>query len=64
MAIQTGQRARTLSLKQTSGGWGLFDERDRAIFEGTGRDGRGRCLRHASSLGVLRLRFDEQTPAS
>jgi hypothetical protein len=53
-------RLRALSLQRTAAGWGLYDEHDRAVFAARGRDSRDRCLRHASSIGVLSLRFDEQ----
>jgi hypothetical protein len=53
----------TLSLQQTASGWMLRDEQNHAVFAADGRDARRQCLAHASGLGILRVRFDEQLPA-
>jgi hypothetical protein len=49
-----------LSLQRTASGWALLDERGHTVFAADGRDARRQCLAHASGLGVLHVRFDEQ----
>src|SRR5438876_4155008 len=49
-----------LTLQSTATGWGLFDDRQRPVFEAEGAEGRRACLRRALALGVVGLRAGEE----
>lgn len=50
----------SLTLQSTAGGWALYDEAQRLVFEAEGRHARLACLKRALALGVVRVRAGEE----
>ncbi|HEX4719048.1 MAG TPA: hypothetical protein VH300_10995 [Thermoleophilaceae bacterium] len=59
--VRHRRRSRALSLRRTSSGWTVLDDRGGAVFAARGRDARRQCLARAAEIGVTHVRFDEQT---